>query len=473
MTFNSPEYLIFLILVFLVYWYFGRKVQIQNIIVLAASYFFYGWWSPKFLALIISCSLIDYFLSFRIYNSKQHKLFFLSLSMSLNFGVLFYFKYFNFFLGSLATGFHAFNMNSPFHTAGIILPIGISFFTFQTLSYTIDIYKGRIEPVKDLLVFLNFTSFFAQILAGPIERASQLMPQFSKPREFSYPLAVDGLRQILYGLFKKMVVADKMADNANYIYATYHSQSSLELLLGAIFFYVQIYADFSGYSDIAIGTGKLLGFQLSTNFRTPFFAKTPAEGWSRWHITLTQWFRDYVYTPLLLKNKKSTLWRIFCIVIVFMLIGLWHGANTTFIVFGLLSGSYFIPGILAKRHPGLRKVLVKLKTDKYLSLVSIVFLITLGAITAVFFRSPDISFALSYLHRLFGMNGIEVDLLSLKMALYMVAFLGWEWYMQDKEYQFDIKAFPKALKFSGYYIVIFSILLWGHFADRSFIYFHF
>jgi alginate O-acetyltransferase complex protein AlgI len=473
MTFNTPEYIIFLILVFLIYWGFGRKVEVQNIIILAASYFFYGWWSPKFLALIIICSLIDYVLSFRIYNSKQHKLFFLSLSLLSNFGVLFYFKYFNFFMGSLATGFHVFNLNSPFHATGIILPIGISFFTFQTLSYTIDIYKGRIKPVTNLLVFLNFTSFFAQILAGPIERASQLMPQFSKPREFSYPLAVDGLRQILYGLFKKMVVADKLADSANYIYATYQGQSSLTCLLGAIFFYVQIYADFSGYSDIAIGTGKLLGFQLSTNFRTPFFARTPAEGWSRWHITLTQWFRDYVYTPLLSKNRGSTPWRIACILIVFMLIGLWHGANSTFLIFGLLSGSYFIPGILAKRSPGLRKVFTKLKTEKYLSLLSILFIFTLGAITAVFFRSPDVSFALSYLTRLFGMHGYAVDPLSLKMVLYVVAFLGWEWYMKDKDYQFDVKYFPKALKLSSYYIMLFSILLWGHFADRSFIYFHF
>jgi D-alanyl-lipoteichoic acid acyltransferase DltB (MBOAT superfamily) len=391
----------------------------------------------------------------------------------MNLGVLFYFKYLNFFITSLSEGLNFFNVNNSLHPIEILLPVGISFFTFQTLSYTIDIYRGRIKPINDIFVFLNFTSFFAQILAGPIERASQLMPQFSKKREFSYPLAVDGLRQILYGLFKKMVIADKLSDSVNFIYSTYQSRSSLELLLGTFFFYVQIYADFSGYSDIAIGTGKLMGFSLSTNFRTPLFAKTAPEAWSRWHITLTQWFKDYVYRPLLIQNKESTIWRIVCILIVFLLIGLWHGANSTFLVFGLLHGSYFIPSILAKRHPSLKRTLRTLKTNKYLSLLSIIFVFTVASITTTFFRSPDIFFAISYLKHLFSFTGFYLNFLLLKMVIYVIAFLTWEWLMKDKEYQLDIKSFSKPLKYACYYMVIVAILIWGHFADPSFIYFHF
>ncbi len=473
MTFNSPEYIIFLIILFLIYWRFNQNVKIQNLIVLIASYIFYSWWSIKFLLLIITCSLIDFFFSFRIYYSKKYKLFFLCLSISMNLGVLFYFKYLNFFITSLSEGLNFFNVNNSLHPIEILLPVGISFFTFQTLSYTIDIYRGRIKPINDIFVFLNFTSFFAQILAGPIERASQLMPQFSKKREFSYPLAVDGLRQILYGLFKKMVIADKLSDSVNFIYSTYQSRSSLELLLGTFFFYVQIYADFSGYSDIAIGTGKLMGFSLSTNFRTPLFAKTAPEAWSRWHITLTQWFKDYVYRPLLIQNKESTIWRIVCILIVFLLIGLWHGANSTFLVFGLLHGSYFIPSILAKRHPSLKRTLRTLKTNKYLSLLSIIFVFTVASITTTFFRSPDIFFAISYLKHLFSFTGFYLNFLLLKMVIYVIAFLTWEWLMKDKEYQLDIKSFSKPLKYACYYMVIVAILIWGHFADPSFIYFHF
>jgi len=395
------------------------------------------------------------------------------MSISLNLGVLFYFKYLNFFIKSLSNGLNFFGVNNSLHPIDVLLPIGISFFTFQTLGYSIDIYRGRIKPTTNIFVFLNFTSFFAQILAGPIERASQLMPQFSIKREFSYPLAVEGLRQILYGLFKKMVVADKVGDYVNYIYFTYKSRSSLELLLGTFFFYIQIYADFSGYSDIAIGTGKLLGFNLSTNFRTPLFARTAPEAWSRWHITLTQWFRDYVYKPLLLTNKESTIWRIICILIVFFLIGLWHGANSTFLVFGLLHGSYFIPSILAKRHPVLKRIFRKLKTDRYLSIVSIIFVFTVASMTTTFFRSPDIGFALSYLRRLFGFNGVGLDPIIFRMTIYLAAFMAWEWLLKDKEFQFDIKFFPKPVKFACYYIVVFAILIWGHFADPSFIYFHF
>jgi alginate O-acetyltransferase complex protein AlgI len=299
------------------------------------------------------------------------------------------------------------------------------------------------------------------------------MPQFMKRREFHHALAVEGLKQILYGLFNKMVVADKVGDRVNYIYSTYQSRSSMELLLGAIYFYIQIYADFSGYSDIAIGTGKVLGFRLSTNFRTPLFAKTAPEAWSRWHITLTRWFRDYVYRPLLLKNRDNTLWRIFSIIVVFMLIGLWHGANFTFIVFGLLHGFYFIPSILSKRHPLLKRILVKLRTNHYLSILSILFIFTVASLTTIFFRSPDISFAINYIKRLFAFNGFSADPSILEISILIAAFLGWEWYQKDFEYQFQIAYFPKLLRFTTYFAVIFMILIWGHFADSSFIYFHF
>ncbi len=473
MTFNSPEYIVFLIGVFLLYWLLNKNLKAQNLFLLCASYFFYGWYDYRFLILIVSCSLADYLLSFQIYKSKRFKLFYLSLSMSINLGILFFFKYFNFFVVSITDGLNYLGIHSSLHTHHIILPLGISFFTFQTLSYSIDIYRGKLQPFKSIIAFLNFTSFFPQILAGPIERGAQMIPQFLREREFSYALAVDGLRQIVYGLFKKMVIADRLAIKVDYAFSNYASLSGFELLLGAMFFYIQIYADFSGYSDIAIGTGKLLGFKLSTNFRTPLFAKSAPEAWSRWHITLTKWFRDYVYFPLVSKNKNSILWRISCTVLMLVLIGLWHGANATFVIFGLLHGIYFIPNIASKKWPALKRVLLVLRNNTFFSGVSILTVFTIASITTVFFRSPDVSSAVGYIHRMFtSQQGTPTPIILMGLPL-AILFLTWEWFQKDKEFQFDISSMVKPLRLTLYYSISLIILLTGKFIDTTFIYFKF
>jgi alginate O-acetyltransferase complex protein AlgI len=473
MSFNSFEYLFFLIGVFLLYWLLNKNLKAQNVFVLSASYFFYGWYDYRFLILLISCSLADYFLSFQIYKSKRFKLFFLSISMSINLGILFFFKYFNFFMVSLYNGLNSLGIHNSLQTHDIVLPLGISFFTFQTLSYSIDIYRGKMKPYNNVIAFLNFTSFFPQILAGPIERGSKMIPQFLGEREFSYALATDGVRQIIYGLFKKMVVADRLAVRVDYIFDNYTSLSGFELLLGSMLFYVQIYADFSGYSDIAIGTGKLLGFNLSTNFRTPLFAKTAPEAWSRWHITLTKWFRDYVYFPLVSKNKESIIWRIACTILMLMLIGLWHGASATFLVFGLLHGTYFIPSIISKNWPGLKRLLTILKTNSFYSALSICTVFTIASATTVFFRSPDISSALGYLHRMFAFHLVMPTPLILMSLPLAILFMIWEWFQKDKEFQFDIGGMAKPVRVALYYFIPLCILLTGKFIDPTFIYFKF
>ncbi|MET3978618.1 alginate O-acetyltransferase complex protein AlgI [Mucilaginibacter sp. UYP25] len=366
-----------------------------------------------------------------------------------------------------------FHVKADIQLLQIIQPIGISFFTFQTLGYNIDVYKRKIKPEKDIVAFLNFTSFFPQIFAGPIERGDHLIPQFLTGRKFNYQLATDGVRQITYGLFKKMVIADRLAPKVNFAFMNYNALSSLELLLGAMYFYIQIYCDFSGYSDIAIGTGKLLGFNLSTNFKTPFFAKTSREAWSRWNITLTAWFRDYVYMPLLYKNRKSTIWRIFCTLLLLVLIGLWHGANFTFITFGFLNGLYFVPHILSKKNPALKKLFKKLKNSRFWSAISIAFVFVVASVTTVFFRSPDIPSALGYLNRMFQFEFILPTMVLLKVLPLLTLFFIWEWFQQENEYQFDIHHYSPWFKVPLYYILLFMILITGLFIDPSFIYFNF
>jgi D-alanyl-lipoteichoic acid acyltransferase DltB (MBOAT superfamily) len=391
----------------------------------------------------------------------------------MNLGLLFFFKYYNFFIQSSADLLNLFNIQFSPQLLNIIQPIGISFFTFQTIGYNIDVYKSKLKPTQNLIVFLNYTSFFPQVFAGPIERGNQIIPQFLIKREFSYEEATDGLRQIAYGLFKKMVIADLLAYRVNNIFLNYDSFSSTELLLGAAFFYVQIYCDFSGYSDIAIGTAKLFGFKLSTNFKTPFFGKTTQEVWSRWNITLTKWFRDYVYMPLLFRNKNSILWRIFCTVLLFMLIGFWHGANFTFLTFGFLNGLYFIPHIISKKSGRLRLFLDHLKTNTVLSVLSVLFLFILGSVTTVFFRSPDLHSAVGYLKKLFQLHFTAPSLYNIKLIPLIAAFLTWEWFQRDNEYQFDLSKYPVSLRHPVYYTLIFSILIFGKFIDTTFIYFHF
>lgn len=313
-----------------------KSIKLQNLLIVIASYVFYGWWDWRFLSLIAFSTLVDYSVGIRLgieQNQLKRKIL-LWTSIIVNLGFLGFFKYYNFFLDNFTQAFSFLGRDISVSSLNIILPVGISFYTFQTLSYSIDVYKGKLKPTKDIIAFSAFVSFFPQLVAGPIERATNLLPQFYKSREFDYNKAVDGMRQILWGLFKKVVIADNAAVFANLIFNNSADYSGSTLLLGAIFFTFQIYGDFSGYSDIAIGTSRLFGFDLMRNFHFPYFSRDIAEFWRRWHISLASWFRDYLYIPLG-GSRGSTWMKVRNIFIIFLVSGFWHGANWTFIVWGV------------------------------------------------------------------------------------------------------------------------------------------
>ena len=329
MLFNSLDFAIFLPIVFILYWFIANEnLKLQNFLIVVASYVFYGWWNWKFLSLIIFSTIVDYTIGQKL--KTQENLFLrralLWASILINLGLLGFFKYYNFFIDNFISAFSFFGMELRAHSLNIILPVGISFYTFQTLSYTIDIYKKKLDPAKSFIAFSAFVSFFPQLVAGPIERATNLLPQFYNKRTFDYSKATDGMRQILWGLFKKIVIADNCAEYANLIFNNSTEYSGSTLALGAIFFTFQIYGDFSGYSDIAIGTSRLFGFNLMRNFAFPYFSRDIGEFWRRWHISLSTWFRDYLYIPLG-GSRGRTLVKIRNIFIIFILSGFWHGAN--------------------------------------------------------------------------------------------------------------------------------------------------
>lgn len=344
MLFNSSTYFIFIILVFTLYWWLLRKnFRWQNIMLFAASYCFYGWWDVRFLILIFISSSVDFFLGRAIFKQpdKKKKLHILWVCIFINLGMLGFFKYFNFFVESFSILTAQFGFQSNLKTLQIILPVGISFYTFQSLSYSIDIYRDKIKPTNDFVSFMTFVSFFPQLVAGPIERASDLLPQFLKARTFRRNHLVSGFRFILYGLFKKMVIADRLAYFVNHIYDSPEKYDGTVLLAATFMFGFQIYCDFSGYSDIAIGSARLLGFDLMQNFKTPYLARSFRDFWRRWHISLSTWFRDYVYLPLGGNRVSENRW-IFNILLTFTISGLWHGASITFVIWGFLHGLFLI-----------------------------------------------------------------------------------------------------------------------------------
>jgi len=390
MLFNSIEFAIFLPIVFFLYWFvINKNLKAQNLLVLISSYIFYGWWDWRFLSLIIFSSFTDYSVGIALSkekNSTKRKLLLLT-SIFVNIGFLGFFKYWNFFAESFADAFTLFGNNFEPDRLNIILPVGISFYTFQTLSYSIDVYRRKVEPTKDIIAFFSFVSFFPQLVAGPIERATNLLPQFYIKRQFDYKKAVDGMRQILWGLFKKMVIADNCAGFVNDFFANSADYSGSALLLGAIFFAFQIYCDFSGYSDIAIGTARLLGFNLMRNFAFPYFSRDIAEFWRRWHISLSSWFRDYLYIPLG-GNRVSKLWNYRNLLIVFFITGLWHGASWSFVVWGLYHG-FFLVGEKLLFGRGIKSL-----TSPFLRAVYVLPVVLIGW---VIFRAESLTLAMSYL----------------------------------------------------------------------------
>ncbi len=478
MLFNSLEFIIFLPIVFLIYWGLLKKnLKLQNGFLILASYIFYGWWDWRFLSLIIISSGVDYVvgLSLSKYKYKSRRKLLLYTSIFVNLGFLGVFKYCNFFIENFIEAFSVFGITLNVSSLNIILPVGISFYTFQTLSYTIDVYRNKLKPTSDALSFFAYVSFFPQLVAGPIERATNLLPQFYKHRKFVYTKAVDGMRQILWGLFKKVVIADNCAFYVNDIFKNYEVYSGSTLLLGAIFFAFQIYGDFSGYSDIAIGTARLFGFNLKRNFAFPYFSRDIAEFWRRWHISLSSWFKDYVYIPLG-GSRGSKLKKVRNIFIIFLVSGLWHGANWTFLAWGLINACLFLPLLLINKNRINTNTVAEnrlLPTIKEFLQMAITFLFVVMA--WVFFRSEDLTQAFNYLSIIFSDSIFNFpETRGVKETILIIVLVIVEWFQRTQEHglQFDKIKLPTLLRWSIYYAVGILIFLYSG-SQTDFIYFQF
>jgi len=476
MLFNSFEFALFLPLVFLLYWFvFNRNLKVQNFLLVVASYVFYGWWDWRFLSLLFLSSLCDFMIGREMHRSegepKRKAL--LGLSLAINLGMLGFFKYYNFFVDSFVAAFASVGIELHASTLQIVLPVGISFYTFQTLSYTIDIYRKNLVPTQDPIAFFAFVSFFPQLVAGPIERATHLVPQFEKERKFDYELAKDGARQMLWGFFKKIMIADIAAGHVDQIFADYATLDSTTLVLGAVFFAFQIYGDFSGYSDIAIGLSKLFGFDLMTNFRLPYFSRDIAEFWRRWHISLSTWFRDYLYIPLG-GSRGGTKMKLRNTFVIFLVSGFWHGANWTFVIWGLLNALYFLPLLLRqKNRVNTGQVAEGRILPTPLELGQIITTFALTCIAWVFFRAESLSHALGYLWQM-CVGGMAPLGDYARYLPYLAALLLIEWVQRDKLHPLQMQGRAPVWRWAVMIPIIITIAVLGNTQeDMSFIYFQF
>lgn len=491
MLFNSIDFAVFLPIVFGLYWYmFNKNLRLQNSFILFASYIFYGWWDWRFLSLIAFSSLVDFVVGLQLQRTKKklNRKLWLSCSLATNLGMLGFIKYFNFFTESFASAFTLIGNPIDPLTLKIVLPVGISFYTFQTLSYTIDVYREKLKPTRDPIAFFAFVSFFPQLVAGPIERASNLLPQFFKERRFKYHEAADGCYQILWGLFKKMVIADNCAVFANEVFNNYQDANGSALFLGAFFFTIQIYCDFSGYSDIALGVSRLFGFRLMKNFAFPYFSRDIAEFWRRWHISLSTWFRDYIYIPL--GGSKGSKWmQLRNVFIIFVVSGFWHGANWTFIVWGAVNALLFIPLMLfnvnRKNLGDVSKGRLFAKLDDFAKM-AVTFFLTI--LIWVFFRSENLGQAFHILDGVFSFSFFEFpNLFSHEMSMlgvlmnfqfYLILFLilGFmivEWLGRQNDYAIE-KLYKqyKIVKYPFIFFIVFLVLTKSG-GKQEFIYFQF
>lgn len=483
MLFNSIDFAIFLPIVFTLYWFVTNKnLKLQNYLIVAASYLFYGWWDGRFLSLILFSTIVDYSISRKLRNQENQlkRKTLLWTSIIVNLGFLGFFKYYNFFLDNFITAFSFFGTELKANSLHIILPVGISFYTFQTLSYTIDVYKRKLEPTKDFIAFSAFVSFFPQLVAGPIERATHLLPQFYKKRTFDYAKAVDGMRQILWGLFKKIVIADNCAEYANQIFNNSTDMNGSTLVLGAIFFTFQIYGDFSGYSDIAIGTSRLFGFDLMRNFNFPYFSTNIAEFWRRWHISLSTWFRDYLYIPLG-GSRGGTWMKVRNTFIIFILSGFWHGANWTFIVWGALNAIYFLPLLLTNNNRNNLGIVAQGKLFPSLKEISfMLFTFGLTVFAWIFFRAENIGHAISYISEILSPSLFSIPKFAgmssaLTTIILVAIFVLVEW--QGREGQYAIseigQKWNRPIRWTIYSLIIFAIGMFMPSVESPFIYFQF
>jgi alginate O-acetyltransferase complex protein AlgI len=478
MLFNSLSFAIFLPIVFILYWFvLNKNLKLQNFLLLTASYFFYGCWDWRFVFLLAFSTYLDYFTGLKIYSSESQRVkkIWLIISVGINLGFLAVFKYYNFFIESFGEVLQNVGMNANFSTLNVILPVGISFYTFHGLSYVFDIYNNRIKPTTNLVEYTLFVSFFPLLVAGPIERATHLLPQVEKPRAFDYAKAADGLRQILWGLFKKIVIADSCAEFANAIFNNSDHYSGSTLVLGAIFFTFQIYGDFSGYSDMALGTARLFGFELLQNFRFPYFSRNIAEFWRRWHISLSSWFKDYLYIPL--GGSKGGNWiRIRNTFIIFLVSGFWHGANWTFIVWGFLNALFIMPSIIFKTN---RNNLDTVAQGKFLpsfwEFFNIALTFGLTVFAWIFFRAESLTHAFKFIADIFTSSLFTKPVLPEKPTIILIIlFFIIEWLGREQPYaiaQLGI-TWKRPYRIAFYYVIIGAVFLFGG-KGQEFIYFQF
>ncbi len=482
MLFNSISFALFLPIVFFLYWFATkRNLRLQNVLLLVSSYFFYACWDWRFMFLLVFSTFLDYYTGIKIHeaSNKSVKRSWLWISVIINLGFLGVFKYYNFFVGSFADGLALLGIQTNPTTLQVVLPVGISFYTFHGLSYVFDLYKDRIKPERNFIDYSVFVSFFPLLVAGPIERATHLLPQIRQKREFDYTKAVDGLRQILWGLFKKVVIADNCAEFANMIFDSSASFNGSTHVLGALFFTFQIYCDFSGYSDIALGTARLFGIELLRNFAFPYFSRDIAEFWRRWHISLSSWFKDYLYIPL--GGSKGGKWiSIRNTFIIFLVSGFWHGANWTFIVWGLLNAIYIMPSIISGTNRNNMEIVAKGKfCPNFKELFSIITTFLMAAFAWIFFRAVDLSHAFDFISEmcsstLFSLPEFPKFWKAIVVLCLTGIFMFVEWVGRENQYaiaNLGLK-WPRLLRWGMYYLIIIAIFVFAG-EEQEFIYFQF
>jgi alginate O-acetyltransferase complex protein AlgI len=484
MLFNSIDFAIFLPIVFILYWFVtNRNLKLQNLLIVAASYLFYGWWDWRFLSLIVFSTIVDYSVGLRLskedHPTKRKVL--LWISIIVNLGFLGFFKYYNFFLDNFITAFSFFGIELTANSLSIILPVGISFYTFQTLSYTIDVYKRKLEPTNDIIAFSAFVSFFPQLVAGPIERAAHLLPQFNKKRKLLFSNIQYGITRILWGLFKKVVIADRLAEMVNTVYNSPHDFGGIHYIIVTLFFAIQIYCDFSGYSDIAIGTARMFGFKLMENFKTPYFSKSLGEFWRNWHISLSTWFRDYLFIPLGgSRVKKSRIY--FNLFIVFIVSGFWHGSKWTFIIWGAIHGIILIiENLISFKKTGLTTQL------RIVTLFKILLTFFITCFAWIFFRANTTEDAFFIISNIFDFsqplaNNIRGNILYMDNPLWKLicnfiligALFSVEYFGKFHKLKFtNIIKKNQLTRWSFYTFIILLIIIFGYFEIDQFIYFQF
>lgn len=465
-------------MVFLIYWSLQRcNLKYQNLFILVASYVFYGWWDWRFLILIFASSLTDFLVGsgLGVARSSRARRMLLGTSLAVNLGLLGFFKYFGFFVSSMSRLLLSLGMQPHLPVLQIILPVGISFYTFQTLSYTIDIYRGKVKPVTEPIAFFAFVSFFPQLVAGPVERAKNFLPQFLVRRTFDPIKATDGMQQILWGLIKKMVVADNVGLIVDKVFSDSGSMDWLSLLIGGTLFSVQIYCDFSGYTDIAIGTARLFGFSLMRNFNYPYFSRNLAEFWSRWNVSVSSWFRDYVYFPL--GGSRVPMWRhVMNLLITFTVSGLWHGAAWTFVVWGLAHGMFYAVSMLTGHSTRYEHGVAYGRMLPSLSELGAM-LMTLVPVVgiAIVFRTPTMGAAFHFLYNIATLGGgFNPGMAYFTESLIITAvFFTVEWLQRSKRHGLVIDFLPRAARWGVYYACIIVLILFGNFGQHEFIYFQF